>query len=518
MKAKFYTFGNNFIFILFYFLFGITYVSVILSENFILGDNLKKGTTTTIGLVLFFLIILAVISLICFIPRIKQIFTFIFIQHKMIAAITLFFFLILAQILFVTVFHPKIGWDPSALVGSLHHVDDANNKAYFSLNVNNLPILLFMEVISSVFKLRTWLFLDYVTIFMVDVSIIFSVAAVYTINKKYLAPALYIHIFLFAFFPWVIVPYTDTWVLPFISGFLFFYFCSKKVKQPWIKFTLLVGFSMCVCIAYFIKPSAIIPAIAIVLISLFSLLEPKLNHTLKIRSKICMFIVVLLTFIFCYTIIQNKVDQQTFISVNKERAIPAIHFMNMGISGDGGYNPKDTLKMGELATKSEKTQYSKQSYFKRLKALGPIGYIRFLIKKQINNSADGSFAWGKEGSFIQGKQIPKATGIKRILEDYLYIYGEKVANFRFITQFIWLIILSFIFFGWRNRSEEVQTIRLGIIGAFLFLLLFEGGRSRYIIQFLPLFLIGATLLIPDTNLSIKRIFNIILLKKSNYNT
>jgi len=36
-------------------------------------------------------------------------------------------------------------------------------------------------------------------------------------------------------------------------------------------------------------------------------------------------------------------------------------------------------------------------------------------------------------------------------------------------------------------------LRLTIIGAFLFLLLFEGGRSRYLIQYLPAFLILGTL-------------------------
>ncbi|WP_273709354.1 hypothetical protein [Leuconostoc mesenteroides] len=140
----------------------------------------------------------------------------------------------------------------------------------------------------------------------------------------------------------------------------------------------------------------------------------------EVLKKTSTVLIVMFSFICLYTITQNKIEHQTLIHVNRERAIPAVHFMNMGISGDGGYNAQDTLKMGELATKSEKIEYSKQMYVKRLKKLGVIGYFYFIIQKQINNTADGSFAWGKEGHFIQGDQIPKSHGLKGVLENYLY--------------------------------------------------------------------------------------------------
>ena len=516
MKKKIFSLGNATILILFYLLFGVTYLSAILSDNFTIGDNLKRGTTTTLGLLVFISIILLFISLIYFLPKVKKAVVFVFKQHKNITSIGLFVLLVLLQFLFVTVFHPKIGWDPSALINTLDHVDDVNNRAYFSLNSNNLPILLFMSFLSNVFQLKTWLFFDYLTIVMVDLSIIFSVATSYMIDRRYFAVSLYIHILVFGFFPWIVIPYTDTWVLPFVSAFLFFYFSAKKVTKLWQKNILMTLFALLVCGTYFIKPSAIIPAIAIGLIEALSLFKEKRVLLSEVLKKTSTVLIVMFSFICLYTITQNKIEHQTLIHVNRERAIPAVHFMNMGISGDGGYNAQDTLKMGELATKSEKIEYSKQMYVKRLKKLGGIGYFHFIIQKQINNTADGSFAWGKEGHFIQGDQIPKSHGLKGVLENHLYIYGKNVANFRFIAQFIWLIILSCIFFGWHNKSQATQTIRLGITGAFLFLLLFEGGRSRYIIQFLPLFLLGASLLVNDSKQIIKKIIDATLLKRTNY--
>ncbi|WBM78771.1 TIGR03766 family XrtG-associated glycosyltransferase [Lactococcus lactis] len=516
MKKNLYGLGNSLIVWLFYILFSITYISVLLSDNFILGDNTIKGTSTTIGLFFFLITLLLLISSIFLFPKIKQVVTFIFVRHKIIIAVILFLVVTVFQVLFVSVYHPKIGWDVSALVDTLSNTDNPNNSSYFSLNYNNLPILLFMDMLSNFFKVKSWLFFDMVTLIMVDSSIVLSVATTYVVAKEKFATSLYIHLLLLSFFPWIIVPYTDTWVLPFVSGFLFFYFYSKKSESFWQKCLSFILFSVLLCIAYFIKPSAIIPAIAIIIIELLNLLRIDTVSFPKIIKKSLIILIAIATFFTSFSIIKAKINQQRVVEVNPELVIPAIHFMNMGISGDGGYNEKDALEMVKLATKSEKIDYSQKSLISRLSKLGPIGYLRFLLKKQINNTADGSFAWGREGNFIQGQEIPKANGIKGVIENYLLIYGEKISNFRFISQLIWLIILTSIFFGWKNRTQNVQIIRLGIIGAFIFLLLFEGGRSRYLIQFLPLFLVGASLLFSDSLTKIKGILHGVVLKRSGF--
>ena len=59
-------------------------------------------------------------------------------------------------------------------------------------------------------------------------------------------------------------------------------------------------------------------------------------------------------------------------------------------------------------------------------------------------------------------------------------------------QIMWLITLIGMFitgcsFNMKKIDEKELIIKLTIIGAMMFLLLFEGGRSRYLIQFLPFF-------------------------------
>ncbi|MDU3280432.1 MAG: hypothetical protein E7E91_13645, partial [Staphylococcus aureus] len=47
--------------------------------------------------------------------------------------------------------------------------------------------------------------------------------------------------------------------------------------------------------------------------------------------------------------------------------------------------------------------------------------------------------------------------------------------------------LTTVSFDKKQISYREIIIKLTIIGAMMFLLLFEGGRSRYLIQFLPFF-------------------------------
>lgn len=74
----------------------------------------------------------------------------------------------------------------------------------------------------------------------------------------------------------------------------------------------------------------------------------------------------------------------------------------------------------------------------------------------------------------------------------LYLYGRHIADFRFVAQLWWLVLLVIIALGFGPRWQLIQLLRLAMIGGFIFLLLFEGGRSRYLIQYLPcLLLLGA---------------------------
>jgi hypothetical protein len=118
--------------------------------------------------------------------------------------------------------------------------------------------------------------------------------------------------------------------------------------------------------------------------------------------------------------------------------------------------------------------------------MGPLGYARFLFLKHRNDTADGTFAWDKEGHFLNVNPKPTpGPGIKNHLQQFVYLYGTNLGDFRWVSQLIWVIGLLLIAFAWNDQRRFIQVLRVAIIGSFLYLLMFEGGRSRYLIQSLP---------------------------------
>ena len=251
-------------------------------------------------------------------------------------------------------------------------------------------------------------------------------------------------------------------------------------------------FGLTIICAYFIKPSAIIPVIAMILIELLSLTVRKEHFSiLRLVQIVILLSIISGSALSTYKITGNAIDEQRYIKIQAWRSIPAIHFMSMGVYGDGGYDANQALEMAVLPTKKQKTEYSKKMLFRRLKQLGAFGYLKFIVKKQSNNTADGTFGWLKEGHFFRENQKPTTKTISGKLKNFIYLYGNNIADFRFMAQAWWICILSIIALGYENWKFR-DFLKLSLVGGFIFLLLFEGGRSRYIIQYLPVILLLAT--------------------------
>lgn len=71
---------------------------------------------------------------------------------------------------------------------------------------------------------------------------------------------------------------------------------------------------------------------------------------------------------------------------------------------------------------------------------------------------------------------------------YIYAEGKNYFYYASFIQMVWIIIsiglvLSTFFFS-RNNAFQLW-MQISLFGGILFLMLFEGGRTRYMIQFLP---------------------------------
>ncbi|QNL91662.1 glycosyltransferase family protein [Lactococcus lactis] len=232
---KFFSFSSSTITTLFSFFLLLTCYFSIFSPNLVIGDNPKYGQSTTLVTTYFILSSIVIFVGIITFDNVKKFFRLIFIKHKFLSSVLMLFGVILLQIIFIFYVHPEVGWD----VGMLHYAQANKSNAqnpevigYFSSNTNNLFIELLMHKLAILFGNHTWIFFDYCTLFLVDLSVLLNLLTISVIKIKKLSIAIYSHALFLLFFPSIIIPYTDTWVLPLVSGMLLIYFLIlyKKIS------------------------------------------------------------------------------------------------------------------------------------------------------------------------------------------------------------------------------------------------------------------------------------------------
>ena len=182
----------------------------------------------------------------------------------------IFLFIIILQIKLVMSTHPKIGFDVGKFYNQIVNGNSVE-KLYFSMYPNNLLLLLlqknYLKVIGDVNEY--FLSLDLLNIVLVDLSAMLNLVAVYIIGNKYLIKGMLINIVWLMLFPMVLVPYSDTMVMPLVSLLLCVYIIESRCSNYIYKciYSILMGFI--IIFIYFIKPSAIIPIISIVICTIF---------------------------------------------------------------------------------------------------------------------------------------------------------------------------------------------------------------------------------------------------------
>ena len=347
IRRYIYRLSQSIITIVWWLLFGLMFFFAVTSPNIILGDNATFGTSTTMLTTSLVIGIVAVLIMIYAYPYFRQWLYRVLVTHQLWTASILLGLVVIGQIIFVTFVHPVSGFDAGMLhyaATNAKHVQEVGVTAYYSLNQNNMPIMLFMHWLSELTGQTSWQFFDYITLFFVDLSAVFNLLSVAVVRRHALGVAMYLHAGWLAVFPSIIMPYTDAWGLPLVSFFMLCYFVMRRSSWPPIlRVAAAVGFGISVTLTYFMKPSSIIPVIAIVIIACLEALkrQPSL-HAPTVFVSVAMLILMVESAGFTYHYTNQAIQGQTYIKLDQSRSIPAIHFMAMGVYGTGGYSEKPT--------------------------------------------------------------------------------------------------------------------------------------------------------------------------------
>lgn len=356
---------------------------------------------------------------------------------------------------------------------------------YFSNYPNNL-VLMFVErwIFKFVGMAHFTITLDAINLVFIDIAVvllaIFLKRHLKATHVQALVPLL------FVLSPWLLLFYSDTTVLPFVAGMLVLLdlLISRLTTQPTIGWLLVLGGGLGIVswLAYALKPTAVILLIAAVIELIIYLLK----NTAKLKYQHLAFAIIAcgLTFGICQGGNQYFVKHQTFVPLNTNLKMLPSHFIMMGMNKDsnGGYSQDDFTYSAKQPTSKAQQAANMKQIKQRLSNFGVVGYLSFLVHKNYLNTNDGTLGWLNEGDFFSK---PKFNHYE-FLRSFFYTYGSRLRYYQTFSQLIWLGVLIGVLFSFIDGAFIARVLRLTVLGMLLYLLLFEGGRARYIIQFMPI--------------------------------
>lgn len=347
-------------------------------------------------------------------------------------------------------------------------------------------------------------------IVVLDISIISSTTIFKRISPKVADIAFFLFLFLFGFSGHILLVYTDIFTIPLTMAMmscaivLLFPTHSKKInwRSPFT-YLLFVAFGLLTYLSYQMKPSSIIITLAFFIVWAFKCWGRRLLAIFL--PSICIFLIGIGLASGIFHIAVNNHMRLNYVP----NPYPMSHFMAMGLTDRGGFNLEDRIAVSEFSTEEEKNDYSIKVIKQRLSEYGPTGYANFLLQKAYYTLEDGTFSFGKWDAlyvFNNDTEIGgiyknfRETRLANFIRSFYTLDAPRYTILSILQQSIYLatvigIALSCIYsqkpsFLLHSKEDNKKSyiawwLAISLLGAILFLLLFESGRSKYLIQFLP---------------------------------
>ena len=276
------------------------------------------------------------------------------------------------------------------------------------------------------------------------------------------------------------------------------------------KIILILLFTNLSILGYYIKPQIIIISIAYVIIKILHISyltymiiknknEDRENgrrvRKERIKKEIIYYIIlsilIIITGCIIYTYIR-KANNSMGINVDKEKRFNITHYAMLGWNTEskGVFTVKDENFSGKYEKLKDREKANIEELKRRITEMGLGGVINQIARKILTNYNDGTFSG--VATFVYIRKEYNIEGINKELSKFLkniyYENGEYNMIYTQIMQCLWIGILIFNMFSYNDgKSTKISIVILGIIGLFIFEILFE-ARSRYIFIYVPLYI------------------------------
>lgn len=477
---------NRIIFITIILLFSWIFIS-----SLFLNSNVFYNENSIISLIICIPISILFLLIYYFIKKSKITLS---IKKEIVLLILYFIIVTIIQLIVLNQLDVIPGWDFGVIYDNALKYAETGSRAnavyseYFQYFPNNILMLLMLVITIKVgltIGISAITSIHILNILFIDLSLLLIYLTIRKIfGKKEAIFSLIITFFFQALFIYTPIVYSDT--LSLFIGILFIYlftFINQKSMKKNILIYIFIG--LLAFIGKSIKVTSLIVLIALIF-----------NYLLKnkLKNTIIAVLIIGVSFISFNTIFKLVVSEEKHFKANDYGSYPYTHWLMMGVedidqdnSGRntyGGYNAADYDKTRSFKTGKEAQKYNIQEYVKRVKKMKASGYIKFLTKKNVNIWTDGYYFSNVAIGINPVNDSPLRKWIRNEDTRYYGIYFNQAVVYTFIL----MLIIGSILKLKETKYKEIDYIRLSIIGILIFLSFWE-GRSRYLVNFIPLFII-----------------------------
>ena len=492
-------------------IFFLLWVYIIVLDFFFSGKsyNCKKGFILP-NAALLIIAIAAVAAIFLLSTRAEE-----KIQTIRIKRISVFLFFLQGYIFYNIQFH-TLSWDSYVVFGNAQIIlsgqTESLDNLYFSIYPNNQLILFLESVLLRINKAvgvldkDGFMFIVLVQCFLSALTgkLLFEIIEELTGKYRYAVTGWLLYVILIGLSGWNVVIYTDMLGLIFPLSVFRVWMKKKENNRKWLSWLAIFTLSFW---GFKMKPTTIIVPIAILLAEISSLVSSINKSRIKqILSECAKWTGIGAACLVISGLLFQACIKSTGLTVDKEKNLGIFHTIMMGLNSesDGVYTHDDVEFSKGIEGKKERTQAQIEVIKERLSDYGFVGLIEHLNRKSLVIFNDGTFAWGNEGGFYDVLYENKNDVICPILKELYYNTGSNYIYFASVEQAVWIFVLFFsvgIIFAEKNKENFV--IVLSLVGIVIFTFLFE-ARARYLILYVPFFVIAAMLGINKTITFINR--------------
>lgn len=411
----------------------------------------------------------------------------------------------------------RYGWDANVVMSVARGLSDGRAPEpllyeYLSMYPNNLALL---AIDRAAVGASDWLGIatDDLVIGANAVGVGITLLAVHRMVRPVAGPGPAVAgqlatIFLVGTSPWMTVPYTDAFALPFVA-------CSAAAACAALRpatgrgrrQAALVGVAFALAvIACAIKSTALVLPVAGALmfgLSVASAPRPRIRQAVAGGVAV---VVVALAFVAGVRVMSAVVVTASGVDHSRLEdgaSPPPLWWIANGmieqVSPDGtrSYGSYSRTMVDAVRGQSEQvaSDYARDVIAEQWQERGAVGTAAFYARKAVWNWEDGMFsAWG-EGSDAKPGQITGTGSLTRAVEVVNGPQGSAYAARSRVASGVWLGLLLVIALGAvRARPRrDVVLVALTVLGIGAFTLLVQ-GRARYLFSFAPLVCVMAGML------------------------